>query len=617
MSSTKIHIPHLSTRYKWETKHLQELLTDIQEAFLESYEPSHGRTSVSDYAPYFLGTIITTPAEHGYKAIVDGQQRLTTLTLVLIFFYRISKAKSELNIATLEQCLRRNIYGQNEFNMNFDEARRKLLDILLESSIDDENSVLYEQVESIPHIDPGTRRMLEIFCNIENFLVNEIKDRILPNFVDYLIEKVFLFEISVPTEQDGHKVFVTMNDRGLKLSPIDLLKGFLLSKIKNNDNNKAAHTKWNDCVRSLRELGSDEDSAFFKTFLRSQYATTIRGKVKGDPPGDFENIGDSYYRWVIDNTSTLGLENEDNYFDFLTINIPFFVDKYIKIKTAEIEYNHAFPHIFYNGARDFTLQSMAILSSVISTDISTEINKKFKITSYYLDYVLSIRSINLKDNTYDNVRDLIFALIKKIRHKKFSQLKEIIIKEIDSLDESIDSIGKISYTNTKRQVLLQLLARIADFIEDHTDQTNKVGFASYVDRSRGTRTFDIEHIIPNKGQEVLNSYGDKNDFSSLKELEIERDNIGGLILLPRGRNRSLKDLLYSDKVGKYATENILAQSLTSSLYDNNPQVGQFITEEGINMTPIELFNKESIDSRRKLYTEIAKKMWNKSEIERL
>lgn len=514
--------PTYQRDYKWETKHLQELLTDIQDSFLECYEPSHGRTSVSDYAPYFLGTIITTPAEHGYKAIVDGQQRLATLTLILVYFYRISKSKKELNIATLEQCLRRNIYGQNEFNMNFDEARRNLLDILIESNFEDENSIIYEKVESIPSIDPGTRRMLEIFCNIENFLVEKIKNNILPNFVDYLIEKVFLFEISVPTEQDGHKVFVTMNDRGLKLSPIDLLKGFLLSKIKNNDNNKTAHAKWNDCVRSLRELGSDEDSAFFKTFLRSQYATTIRGKAKGDQPGDFENIGDSYYRWVMDNTSTLKLENEDDYFDFLTINIPFFVDKYIKIKNAESEYNQSFPHIFYNGARDFTLQAMAILSAVVVRDTSTDINKKFKITSYYLDYLLSARSMNLKDNTYDNVRDLIFSFIKKIRHKQPVKLKEIIMQEIDGLEESIDSIGNISYTNTKRQILLQLLARIADFIEENTDQTNKVGFASYVDRSRGARTFDIEHIIPDKAQEILDWYGDKNDFSNLKELEIER-----------------------------------------------------------------------------------------------
>ena len=51
----KFKLPTYQRDYKWEPKHLQELLTDIQEAFLASWKPEHGRKDVLGYDQYFLG----------------------------------------------------------------------------------------------------------------------------------------------------------------------------------------------------------------------------------------------------------------------------------------------------------------------------------------------------------------------------------------------------------------------------------------------------------------------------------------------------------------------------------------------------------------------------------
>ncbi len=77
--------------------------------------------------------------------------------------------------------------------------------------------------------------MFILYNKIEYYIEKDIIDNILPFFADYLVNKVMLFEIGVPSEQDAHRVFVTMNDRGLKLGPIDLLKGYLLSNIFDNE----------------------------------------------------------------------------------------------------------------------------------------------------------------------------------------------------------------------------------------------------------------------------------------------------------------------------------------------------------------------------------------------
>lgn len=565
-------LPTYQRDYKWEHKHLRELLTDIQEAFFLSYKPSHGRTEVKKYPPYFLGTIITTPAETGAKSIVDGQQRITSLAMLIAYFNKISKVNPALEISDIEPLLRKKIYGQFAFNIAFDVPRAKLFNLLAEPNDAIKSDEDFDDaVETIPQLDVGSKRIYELYTLIGSFLDSALDDAAKSYFVDYLTQRVYLFEIGVPGEQDGHKVFVTMNDRGLKLGPIDLLKGYLLSSVEDDSRNKIAHAKWNECIRSLRELGGDEDSAFFKTWLRARYAGSIRGKNKGDQPGDFENIGDGYHRWVADNKAVLGLANSDDHFNLVTTTIPFYVDLYIKIKQAERQFDEHFSHVFFNSTRDFTLQTMAMLSAVKQGDTASDTDKKIRAISYYLDYFATARTINGKENTYDNVRDPVFSFSRAVREKSIAELKSLIENTMDKLEDKIEAIQDTNFNNLKRQDLLQILARVGHFLEDGAEQTNRVGYANYIDRRRGTKTFDVEHVLPNKPTEALADLDKSNDFPTEKDYLKARDNIGGLILLPRGKNRSLKDALYSKKLSKYASENILAQSLCESFYENNPQ----------------------------------------------
>lgn len=614
----KFILPSYQRDYKWEIKHIQELLTDIQEAFLSSWKAGHGRKDILGYDSYFLGTIITTQVAQGGKAIVDGQQRITTLTLLLSYVHRLNKKKPELEISPVDQTIRRRMAGQNEFNLDMDQPRYNLFNLLIDGPLNDDD--LACQVESIPGKDTGTQRLWMLYQQIDNFLAAEIKDQgLLPHLFDFLTECVCMFEIGVPREQDGHKVFVTMNDRGLKLSPIDLLKGFLLSSISTNEENQAAHAKWTECIQKLKVLGSDEDSNFFKTWLRSKYASSIRGKRRGDAPGDFELVGDSYHRWVMDKKDILGLKTSDDFSNLLTRDIPYFVDTYSRIKQSERQYNENYPHVFYNGARDLTLQSMVILSAIKPTDTNVEAGKKIKSISYFLDYLATARIVNGKENTYDNVRDPLFELTKEIRDLNSTELRAKLVKQFDNERDQVDGLAKLSYGNTKRQDLLHLLARLADYLERALDLTNRVGFADYVDRTRDSRTFDIEHLIPDDFsqavQDIRNAGG--TPFSSKSEFSAKRDSIGGLILLPRGRNRSLQDMDYTSKLQRYSGENILAQTLTEGFFLNQPNWARFSSDTGITCDPVRYSDASAVDRRMDFYVQLTRKIWSKEQLERL
>src|ERR1043166_7323448 len=90
LGGAKYAVDYYQREYKWQKKQVAELLDDLGDKFRESYDSSHERSAVEEYGHYFLGSIIISDKD-GRKFIIDGQQRLTSLTLLLIFLYRRSE----------------------------------------------------------------------------------------------------------------------------------------------------------------------------------------------------------------------------------------------------------------------------------------------------------------------------------------------------------------------------------------------------------------------------------------------------------------------------------------------------------------------------------------------
>ena len=82
LAGRKYSIDYYQREYKWQEKHVAELLKDLAAKFLESHEEGNERSAVAEYGHYFLGSIIISDKD-GQKFIIDGQQRLTTVTLLI------------------------------------------------------------------------------------------------------------------------------------------------------------------------------------------------------------------------------------------------------------------------------------------------------------------------------------------------------------------------------------------------------------------------------------------------------------------------------------------------------------------------------------------------------
>ena len=75
LERVKYSIEYYQREYKWGTKHITELLEDLEERFLASYDEEHEPEQVAEYAPYFLGTVILN-SENSKNFVIDGQQRV-------------------------------------------------------------------------------------------------------------------------------------------------------------------------------------------------------------------------------------------------------------------------------------------------------------------------------------------------------------------------------------------------------------------------------------------------------------------------------------------------------------------------------------------------------------
>ena len=353
-------LPYFQREYKWESRHIAEMLNDIQSAFLLNYDPAHGRKEVSSYSPYFLGSIITSAETNGKKPLIDGQQRLTSTFLLLAYLERYRRDNAVPSALDLSTLLGSVSYGAMDYSIEFSPTRKAIFDKYLDYGRPAADAM--RDAEEVPGLDDGDKKLLDALRTIESLLDSKSKAAI-AYFIDYVVERVLLIDISVTSESEAHRVFVTMNDRGLRLGPIDLLKGQILSKIPVPADAQSCHAAWVQTINRLRAIDPEEDSLFFRNLLRAKWAEKMRGKSKGAPAEDFDIIGEAYHRWFEDNTARLAISTSDDYVRFARDDIPKFAEIYAFIKTAETELKPGFECIYFNAARKFSFQSMILLAS--------------------------------------------------------------------------------------------------------------------------------------------------------------------------------------------------------------------------------------------------------------
>ncbi len=590
LAGTKYTIDYYQREYKWEEKQMQELVEDLTSRFLQDYEPGHERSAVSKYGHYFLGSIIISKKD-SQNFIVDGQQRLTSLTLLLIYLNNLQKKRT--SSVFIENMIFADHFGDRSFNMNVKEWTTCLEALYMEQPFDD-----IDQPESV-------QNLVQRYHDLASLLTDEIMGEPLLHFINWLTEKVYLVEITTYSDEDAYTIFETMNDRGLSLSPTDMLKGYLLAKITDTMKRGMLNSFWKEQIKELEETNKEESADFFKAWLRSQYAESIREHKKGAKQGDFDRIGTEFHRWVQDHQERIGLKDPTHFGHFIDRDLRFYTRNYQLLMKASKTLIPDLGHIFYNAQLGFTTQYQLLMAPLLPQDTESQIKQKLRLVALYLDILLNRRIWNWHNIGFSTMQYTMFLLMREIRHKSPLELADHLYQRLQGDKENFTNNQRFALNQRNYSFVQLILARITDYIERESGLPS-----NYLHYTTGTGKlkYEVEHIWANKPERYSNEFAQPADF-----LEY-RNRIGGLLLLPKSFNASYGALTYEEKLPHYNAQNLLAHSLNSQCYEHNPGFLTFIAQSQLPFTSYTGFNRAAFDERQELYCQIAELLWNPEQL---
>ena len=591
LKEQKFTIDYFQREYRWQEKHIKLLVEDLSTTFLKSYSPAHKRSDVANYQSYYLGPVVfSINPDNGRKSIIDGQQRITSITLLLIFLNHLQKDSN--NKVAIGELIFSEKYGEKSFNMS-DELREPCLNALFtngEYEIRDED-------------DETVENMVDRYEDIAHAFPDEIIGEALPFFIDWFIENVVMVEITAYSDDNAYLIFETMNDRGLNLTQSEMLKGFVLSRITDKKQRDEINNVWKEQIQKLHDYEDTADLGFFQAWFRGKYAVSLRAGKADSEDMDYELIGSRFHSWFKDNHKSLfQLKTSDDFYNFFKNQFPFYVKWYLRIWEAQINFDDALPHTFYIqqlGIGD-SLQNPMMLATINFSDDEKTIEKKIDFVGRYIETFTVRRSINYRKYGQTSIKYTMFNIIKLLRNNDIQKLSLNLTNEVNKIPEKWDGALNFRMHGMNKFFVKHLLCRIASYLDNLVGKDSS--YMNYM--FPAGKKFEIEHIWADKFEEHRDDFDQETVFQSW------RNSIGALLLLPQGTNQSFSSDKYEDKLEHYIKENTYAQTLHPNFYTKNPNFLKSETIRELKFIPLEKFRFKDIEKRDALVMRICEKLWS-------
>lgn len=594
LGKQKYTVDYFQREYSWEKKHIDQLISDLTQSFLDNYKTTDKREDGVTYNSYYLGPFVLSGAED-IRSIIDGQQRLTSLTLFLIFLHNHQK---QLDLADndreeLTEMIFSKSFGKKSFNITVEERVQCLQSLYEIGSYEPKNDD-----------DESTVNMAERYSDIVNAFPEEIDTRAFPFFIDWLLNRVVLVEIIAYSNDNAYTIFETMNDRGLSLTPTEMLKGYLLSRFKSPQERMAADKLWKESMIKLHGIQKDADQHFLQSWLRAQYADTIRAGAAGSSNEDFEKIGTRFHAWFRDRLELMGLQSNDSsgFRDFVSVKFKFFLNAYLMLRKAEKTMHEDLRHVFFAkrwGIAD-SLSYPLMMAPITLDDTDAVIKQKVDLVARYIEIFCVRRAVNFRKFGASSIRYTFSTMTKDIRGKSLNELTDFFSKRLQDMNETWEGVLNFSLHGQNRPFVKYFLSRISGFIDEESGQNTN--FLTYYQGSG--KPFEIEHIWADKFERH------QDEFDQLHEFQAMRNSIGGLVLLPSGTNQSYNDQEYKSKLSHYLKENLLVKSLCEKTYDNNPNFLNMAAKLNLPFKSHQDFKIADMRERQQLYKSICEQLWS-------
>ncbi len=515
-------VPEYQRPYLWDKDNVNDLLNDLWDAYEEYYG--------NDEDKYFLGSLVLYKGseeknniKYTVYEIVDGQQRLTTLMLLMSVLRDITKdeqIKGELGDL---------IYQKESKIKKIPERVRikyKIRDDVEEKFIKKyvlpKNGTKKEEIKNLTkERNISISNMANAILEMHNFFKDDEKQQQIDKFIEFLLNNVVFVYVSTENLTDAFRLFSVLNNRGIPLTNADILKAENIGCINEREEKEKYAKIWEDLENYFEYIGEN----YFERFLSFIRTAFLKEKARKTLYEEFKKI--------YDEKKMLKRGKE-------TINL---LKKYKEIYDKLIELNN------------------------------------FEIENSYKN-LITIMKIGLKSDEWIPPLLYFWYKFRIEKEEEETRLKNNLIKFLKKLEYKFSSDWIIGYTSTKRlENMNKILKKISksDSSDEvlNDDEIFKVDikklkealnediygkkYAKYVllkyaylkmendiVHLSNIKNISIEHILPQKPKEG----SQWTEYFSKEEIEYWANKLGNLVLISGRKNSSLRNLNFKEKIQK-------------------------------------------------------------------
>lgn len=540
----RYEIPKFQRDYTWEAEHWDDLWQDIR-ALLANEDNEH-----------YMGYLVLQTSNNKEFQIIDGQQRLTTMSLLILSTLKCLKELVDSGIEAENNLKRKNsllnsyieyadpvtLISNNKLklNRNSDDYYKQHLVLLKELPLRNTNA--------------SEKHMRECF----NWYYDRIKKEFntgesLAAFIDNIVDKLFFTVIEVTDQLNAFKVFETLNARGVQLSSADLLKNYLffvvdktkphISEIEELEN------IWSKIVGKLGEQKFEDYLRYYwnsihKSVGKKNLFKTIKGSIK----------------------------SKDQVFELIR-NLNDTADIYLAIQNPEDEFWKDKPEIRKSLKELKLFQIRQINSLFLSALRNLEVENFKKLAK--ICSVISFR-YNIIGGLNPNAQEDVYntVALKILSNKRFEVADFQTIYVSDLNFENDFSTKEFKNTTRNHKIVKYILSKIE--VYQHRNEIDPE-----------SDLFTIEHILPENADDTWGNF-------TFEEINRSVYRIGNLTLLEKKLNREADQKAYVEKIALFAQSN---SELTKTLPDN-----------------FNTWNEDKLAARQRELAKHAKAIWKIQEL---
>jgi uncharacterized protein with ParB-like and HNH nuclease domain len=507
---------------------------------------------------YFFGSIILQKSSDKKKKIIlDGQQRLVTVTILLSairdIFYDLGDAK-------MAQSIHQNyIIGEHLGKM----VKKVILNLrnrdfffyCIQQYPDDSKRQNFQDFER-KNTAYKTNKLLKnayvsFRSNIEECLIGKTKDgkkELLLSIAKNLTEKFIVIEINVSSEEEAYMIFETINDRGLELSVADLFKNYLIRKADKKEKDDVVRV-WQDIVALL----DDKIRPFLRHYWASKFQPVTERRLFSMLKDHIEKKRNNVRSFVQE------LKAEATVYSYLLRpDLDYWKDKEIVLLLE-----------------DFNVLNVTQCLILFMSGKDKFKNKAFKkLLKIGINFVFRYSTIC---NLHNNILEKKYSEIStKIRGKKVTNVDQVkeLLSDIYPADGQFYEKFRLKDIKVN-PIARYILGKIDDYLSNKPEKTDY-------------SILTLEHILPKSPDKKWKSYLKKKniDKKAIKELV---DKIGNLTLLEEKMNNEAANKFYDHKRDNHYKKSSL--EINSSL------------------KTIKDWEKQTILDRQEKFANLAKDIW--------